>query len=173
MDGAYLAGDGPSELLIAQMGNVEPGHAVTLTIVRDGDEREIEVVTRDLRPETMTLNMRDATRGSLYATPVIPFDVMRRGRWGDMELAELTPQLGTYFGTESGILVVRAPADQTLQLQDGDVILEISGRTPNDTGHAMRILSSFEPGEILELTIMRDQRRRTLEIEFPPSAHVG
>ena len=31
----------------------------------------------------------------------------------------------------------------------------------------MRILSSYQPGESLQLEIMRDKRRRTLDIEIP------
>ena len=60
-----------------------------------------------------------------------------------------------------------------LELQDGDVILEIGGREPNSTQHAMRILMSFEPGERLGLTIMRNQQRQTLEIRLPDSAERG
>ena len=71
-------------------------------------------------------------------------------------------------GLGGGLLVVRAPDDEALEaLMDGDVILEIGGRTPNGAAHALRILASFEPGETLQLTIMRDQRRETLEIDFP------
>src|SRR2546430_13415861 len=40
----------------------------------------------------------------------------------DLELATLTPRLGSYFGSEKGVLVVRAPADGALKLEDGDVI---------------------------------------------------
>ena len=179
MDGATLTGDSPSELLIAQMGNVEPGDAVTLTVVRGGDEEEIEVITEAFSPQVFGApGTRDYTFGGVvpsgrdFAAPVIDF-MRRAGRWGDMELVELTPELGSYFGTETGILVVRAPSDEALQLRDGDVILEIGGRTPNSTEHAMRILGSFEPGETLELAIMRDQRRQILEIELPQSAQSG
>ncbi len=184
MDGAILAGNAPSELLIAQMGNVDPGDAVTLTVIRDGDEQDIEVVTEGVSMQAFRMGPgnRDEDRdytfrgvfpsGGDFTSPVFDF-VRRAGRWGDMELVELTAQLGAYFGTETGILVVRAPADEELELQDGDVILEIGDRTPNDTEHAMRILGTFEPGEILELTIMRDQRRRTLQIELPESAQSG
>ena len=93
----------------------------------------------------------------------------RSGHWHDMELVELTPELGSYFGTDAGILVVRAPSD-VIYLEDGDVILEIGGRRPNSTTHTMRILGSFDPGETLELTIMRDQRRQTLEIVLSEGA---
>ena len=172
MDGAALSGDSPAELLVAQMENVSPGDTVVLTIVRDGDEEEIEIVTGS----SSTLFGRNDSGDRRFDVG----DLLRGGgdigdrllafgrRWGNMELAELTPELGAYFGTETGILVVRAPDDETLEaLMDGDVILDIGGRTPNSTAHALRILASFEPGETLELTIMRDQGRQTLEVEFP------
>ena len=175
MDGAELSGDSPAELLIAQMENVSPGDTVVLTIVRDGDEEEIEVVAgssraffgRDDRDDDddRRFDFGDwfQERGDIRDR-LVSFG----RRWGDMELVELTPELGAYFGTETGILVVRAPADRALEaLTDGDVILEIGGRTPNDAEHALRILASFEGGETLELDIMRNQSRETLEVEFP------
>ena len=172
MDGAALSGDSPAELLVAQMENVSPGDTVVLTIIRDGDEEEIEIVAGS----SSALFGRNDSGDRRFDVG----DLLRGGgdigdrllafgrRWGNMELAELTPELGAYFGTETGILVVRAPDDETLEaLMDGDVILDIGGRTPNSTAHALRILASFEPGETLELTIMRDQGRQTLEVEFP------
>lgn len=174
MDGAALTGESPSELLIAQMGNVEPGDAVTLTLTRDGEEQEVDVVTRELAPYRLGRGgrgFRAFPRGG-FAGPA--FDVFLSGGrwWRDMELVELTAALGSYFGTDTGILVVRAPS-AVAELRDGDVILEIGGRTPSGTEHAVRILASFEPGETLELTIMRDQRRQTLELETPESAQRG
>ena len=175
MDGAELGGDSPAELLIAQMENVSPGDTVVLTIVRDGDEEEIEVIAGSSRAffdrndrddsDDRRFDFGDLFQGrSDIGDRLLSF----RRRWGDMELAELTPELGAYFGTETGILVVRAPSDETLEvLMDGDVILEIGGRTPNGTEHALRILASFESGETLELDIMRNQSRQTLEVAFP------
>lgn len=173
MDGAELGGDSPAELLIAQMENVSPGDTVVLTIVRDGDEEEIEIEAgsssaffgREDEGESVARRFGDwfQERGDIRDR-LVSFG----RRWGDMELVELTPELGAYFGTDTGILVVRAPADRALEaLTDGDVILEISGRTPNDAAHALRILASFESGETLELEIMRNQSRQTLEVEFP------
>jgi S1-C subfamily serine protease len=166
IDGAELAGQegrSPSRLLVAQMGNVDPGDTVTLTIRRDGSDSDIEVETQPSASRGHAFSLPgDGPRGGpqfFFNRPL--------GRWADMELVELTPALGAYFGTEEGVLVVRAPRDESLQLQDGDVIVEISGRTPMDTGHAMRILASFEPGEQLQLRIMREQREQTLDIEIP------
>ena len=172
MDGAVLSGDSPSELLIAQMENVAPGDTVVLTIARDGNEEEIEVIagsSSNFFSRGDSGDRRFDVGGLLRGGGDFGDRLLAFGRrWGDMELAELTPELGAYFGTDTGILVVRAPADEVLEeLMDGDVILDNGGRTPNSTAHALRILASFEPGETLELTIMRNQRRQTLEVEFP------
>jgi S1-C subfamily serine protease len=170
----------PSEVLIAQMEHVDPGDTVALTVRRGTDEHQIDVITTVIEsPATF----------SAFASPVMPMMpgdlrgfphglqsmsfARPLGRWADMELVELTPTLGAYFGTEQGILVISAPRDDTLELQDGDVIIEIGGRAPMNTEHAMRILGSFEPGEMLELTIMRDQRRRTLELEIAADYRSG
>ena len=173
MDGADLAageGSSASEVLIAQMGNVDPGDTVVLTVVRDGETREVEIEAQAPRDERFVF-ARPGGAGD-RAMPGGPFGFnMPFRRWADMELVELTPDLGAYFGTDTGLLVVRAPSDGTLGLLDGDVILEIGGRSPTNVGHALRILRSFEPGETLELTIMRSQRRETLEVDLSPSAN--
>jgi S1-C subfamily serine protease len=172
MDGAAFdgsAGGSPAELLIGQMANVDPGDAVVLTIMRDGESGDIEVEAQASRAQRFAFGRSPGGRGDgPRFAPGFPFRAPL-GRWADMELVELTPGLGTYFGTDTGVLVVRAPQDSTLTLQDGDVIVEISGRAPMGVGHALRILNSFEPGEQLEFTIMRNQRRQTLEVELPTS----
>ena len=60
-----------------------------------------------------------------------------------------------------------APAADSLPLEDGDVILSIDGREPTSVRHALRILGSYQVGESLELEIMREKRKRTLDIEIP------
>jgi C-terminal processing protease CtpA/Prc len=89
------------------------------------------------------------------------------GAWGSMELVQLNEGLGKYFGADSGLLIVRAPKTDGMDLQDGDVIQSIDGREPKDVRHAMRILSSYESGESLQLGIMRDKKERNIEIEVP------
>jgi S1-C subfamily serine protease len=84
-----------------------------------------------------------------------------------MELVELNKDLGRYFGTDSGLLVVSAPKSDALKLQAGDVIQSIDGREPTSVGHAMRILGSYQAGEKLELKILRDKRAQKLDITMP------
>lgn len=85
--------------------------------------------------------------------------------WGEMELVPMTSGLARYFGTEDGLLVVRAPSDDSIGIEDGDVILAIGGRTPSSPEHAIRILASFDPGETIEFSIMREGARETIEYE--------
>ena len=96
--------------------------------------------------------------------------VTQSGGFGDMELVKLTDELGAYFGTSEGLLVVRAPENEELKLKDGDVIKNIDGREPTSASHAMRILGSYESGETLKIEIMRDQRKQTVSIEVPDNA---
>jgi len=80
-----------------------------------------------------------------------------------LELAPLNPQLGSYFGTSEGVLVVDVGDPAPLGLKAGDVVLSVDGRKPTDPGHLMRILRSYSPGESAKLEIMRQRKRMTLE----------
>ena len=88
-------------------------------------------------------------------------------RLGGLQVAELTPALGEYFGVEQGLLVVRAPENVDIGLEDGDVIRKIGGRTFRDARQATRILRSYEPGEEVELEVTRHKRSRTVRFELP------
>lgn len=85
-----------------------------------------------------------------------------------MELTTLTPQLGRYFGTNHGVLVVRAPAHGVLKLQDGDVILSIGGRVPQSSSQAIRILTSYDPGQKIRLLVLRQHHEIDITTTMPP-----
>ncbi|HEX3843879.1 MAG TPA: PDZ domain-containing protein [Steroidobacteraceae bacterium] len=91
------------------------------------------------------------------------------GPVGTMQLTTLTPQLGRYFGTNRGVLVVRAPTHGILALQDGDVILSIGGRTPASPSQTIRILTSYDPGEKIRLVILREHHRLDISATLPAS----
>ena len=90
---------------------------------------------------------------------------------GDIELVELNEGLGRYFGTDAGLLVVKAPASDTYELREGDVIQTIDGREPKDVRHAMRILGSYQAGEKVRLGIMRDKKQVTIDVKIPADQH--
>ena len=64
------------------------------------------------------------------------------------------------------MLVARAPAGVG-ELQDGDVIQAIGGREPQNGRHAMRILRSYQPGETVDLRILRDRKAQTVRLTVP------
>ena len=168
----------PTRALIQAMSDVEPGDKVRLRVRQNGEEKLVEITTKAFEPEAFVFAYEgDAPSGDFE---VFKFDGDPRGwpglaqfnrrhiqSWADMELVELTPDLGAYFGTEEGLLVVRAPQETDLDLLDGDVILEIGSRRPRNTAHALRILRSFDAGEELTLAIMRNKRQRTINFKIP------
>jgi len=95
------------------------------------------------------------------------------GRWGAVQLVTMTSGLGQYFGTDKGLLVLHVPKDSALQLQEGDVIMQLGGRDPGNPPHAMRILSSYGPGESVKIDIMRKGKPQTLNVTLPKAKDDG
>ncbi len=83
--------------------------------------------------------------------------VMGRRASHGVSLVTLNAGLGRYFNAESGALVTEADEDNPLGLEAGDVVLAIDGRTIDSAGDVRRILRSYEEGETVTLTIMRDR----------------
>jgi S1-C subfamily serine protease len=80
----------------------------------------------------------------------------------DLELAPMNAELGSYFGTSSGVLVISVPEGSGLGLKGGDVVLAVDGRTTDNPSHLHRILRSYQSDEGFELSIMRNQSRMTV-----------
>ncbi len=161
-----------NEKLLAFMEGIENGDALDIEYLRDGKDT---TVTVEPRPGT-NFPFAFRSNGNWTMPPMIAPAApgnrwfgfyLEGGGWADMEMVSLTEDLGRYFGTDSGLLVVRAPADEMLKLKDGDVIQSIDGRAPTSVSHAMRILGSYQSGEKLEIEIMRDRKRETLSVEVP------
>jgi C-terminal processing protease CtpA/Prc len=93
--------------------------------------------------------------------------LMRDGGGFGLELADLNTDLGEYFGTKDGVLVLSTPSDSTMPLKAGDVILKIDGREPKSVSQAERILHSYDSGETAKLDIMRKQKRMTVSWTVP------
>lgn len=164
-----------SERILDFMEGVEEGDILELEYLRDGKVGKVEVEPRPVSWNWRSFNApRDFSMPDVHIAPHV-VDRLREGFafawpggiWADMELVELNEGLGKYFGADSGVLVVSAPESDALQLEDGDVILSIDAREPTSVRHALRILGSYQAGESLELEIMRDKRKRTLDITIP------
>jgi C-terminal processing protease CtpA/Prc len=173
-----------SERLLDFMRGVEAGDTLELEYERDGKSGKVEVEPKPVSAQVFAFS----TGGRGLRMPAVPNIAVMSGppgapgvvdgpsrfafewhsnAWGDMELVELNKGLGKYFGTDQGLLVVNAPEADSWQLEDGDVIQTIDGREPTSVRHALRILGSYQSGESLKIEIMRDKKRRTLDIAMP------
>jgi S1-C subfamily serine protease len=184
VNGTDVRGREPVARVVQLLRDVKPGDKVDLQVLRDGTTRDLIAIARPDGDEFFVAR-------ELPAMPAIPaIAAMPRvkalagwdgpmiisGPMADMDLARLTPGLGRYFGTDSGVLVVRAPSKGALGLQDGDVILSIDGRKPIDSSHVIRIFSSYDPGEKLTLDVLRMHHRISVVATVPaapPMARLG
>ncbi len=164
--------------LLDFMADVAPGDELKIVYLRDGQAISASLIAGELDPTLMVEPdlpfMRDLERlGRRFDDDVIAplrYRWRHHGLFAGMELVAMTPGLGRYFGTETGLLVIRAPGNEAIGLQDGDVIREIGGRRPQDPGHAMRILRSYEAGEEVVIGIVRDRKETEVVVSLPEGA---
>ena len=72
-----------------------------------------------------------------------------------VEFIELNPELGEYFGSEEGVLVVEVDEDSTLGLMAGDVVLAVGARETETVGRVLRLIRSYDEDEPIRFRIMR------------------
>lgn len=170
-------GRDPAQRLLRLARRLAPGDTVKVEYRRGTETRSASIVADDKGQHMMSVpDMRRFERhfqgmgrqfdrmGSRLGREL---DFHFHGRAGGLELVELNPDLGEYFGTTEGLLVVRAPSDSAVPLKAGDVIVTIDGRRPQSAAHAHRILGSYEDGEKAKLEVLRKRKRTTLEWSVP------
>ncbi len=166
---------GPGMKLIELARALDPGDSVQVEYRRGSETRKATLVAEEVsfgglsRVEVGEMpempRMMELPR--MQMGPGGSFSWTMGDAWGGIELVSLNPDLGDYFGTREGVLVVRASEDSTLPLKGGDVILAIGGRKPTSPMHAMRILRSYESGETVAIDVLRKQKRTTLSWKVP------
>ena len=184
INGVGMGGPAAARKVVDAVQSAGPNGKLKMHIRRDNKDQDFLVVARapagfGTVPFVFTAPPAPAAPAAPAAPPAPPapgapnvtygpfnFSYAFRGL-GSMELATLTPELGHYFGTDKGVLVVRAPKDSSFKLQDGDVILSIDGRDPISGSHATRILASYQPGEKVVLHIMREHKAMNVETKLP------
>ncbi len=168
------------------MAKLEPGDTVAVEYRRGRDTRTASIVTANER----SLAMRDLGEGNtFFRMPQIEgnlrnleglgeirvnrprimgtpdpnsFAFSFGGPFADLELAPINADLGAYFGTAEGVLVIDAPERNTLGLKGGDVILSVDGRKARGPSSLLRIMSSYENGDVMKLEILRNKGRQTI-----------
>jgi S1-C subfamily serine protease len=162
-------GRGPNAQLVEYMRGIEPGRVVKVGYLRGGQRGSASVTAAPAEPPMIRV-LRERLAGPLAeGLPMPGFEGLLGPERGlrSLELVSLTPKLGQYFGTDRGLLVVRAADAAGLPLEEGDVLQSIDGRVPENPGHAFRMLRSYQPGEKVKLGVLRQRKVLTLEATFP------
>lgn len=93
--------------------------------------------------------------------------MFRDGSTHDLRLAELNPELGRYFGTDRGVLVLDKGKDSLPELRRGDVITSIGGQMVESASGAMRAFGAHEAGSSVNIEVMRDRKRQVVVATVP------
>ncbi len=155
-----IAGDEPAVWSLTTQGRTYSGQGPVLeTQPGQGPSFSYQIFTD-------SLNLRG---DSLFRVPMtgrirtpMPRFFMLASPLADLELAPINPELGRYFGTPEGVLVIDVPEGSRLGLKPGDVVLSIDGRDTQFPGQLLRALESYEPTEGFSLVIMRQKGRMTV-----------
>jgi len=177
LNGTALLGSGQKsapQQLRSIMKATKAGEPMAVEYRREGKSFKAQIVPKetvdwgqdlDLPPLPEVFASDGPDGGALRRVMRFRFD--KSGGFGAVEMVDLSPALGSYFGTDKGLLVVRAPGDQRLKLQDGDVLMDIDGRVPGSAAHALQILESYRSGETVRLHVLRQKQRLELSVEVP------
>ena len=143
----------PAQRLVALLEDHLPGESAAMEVERRGERMSLTVTPRE-REEVPQWRLQ-------ISTPDFgAFVVTARGH--GLDLVELNPGLGAYFGTEEGVLVAAVDDESRLGLRPGDVVVAVDGRDVDDGAELRRILRSYEEGEEIEFRIWRDGSETTV-----------
>jgi S1-C subfamily serine protease len=181
---------GPASKLVDLVQKLEKGDTVEIEYRRGSDNAKVRLVAQEL-PEMSARRFRMQSPDMMPGMPgmgdmrrmpsgqgEMPRMEMGPGGMGrvrifmdrdgsDLNLTDLNPELGEYFGAKSGVLVLETPKDSTIPLKAGDVIVSIDGRAPTSEAHARRILGSYEAGETAKVEVLRKNKKLTLTWKSP------
>lgn len=156
----------PAKKMFQSLHGVSPGESITLLIERDGEQKTIRL-TAGKRGDHLQYGINflaDDLEKRIHNKII---DKIGDDKLENIELYPLNPGLGRYFGTDQGLLVLHAAAGNPLDLEEGDVLIKMGDRMPKSTSQVWRILQSYDSGEALELTVIRQQKERQLRVKKP------
>ena len=165
----------PGLRLIELAAALEPNDTISLEYRRGRERKTVTLVTTDEpnilirgRPDGRSFAFRYAPDGRVEAGlgPADMFGGMPflyGSPLADLELAPLNPDLGQYFGTDTGVLVISVPAESQLGFKGGDVILTVDGRKAESPSHLLRILRSYGDTERFKAEVLRNRKRVTVD----------
>ncbi len=181
LNGTSLAGEGkrsPQKRMKEVMRSLQAGDEVKVEYERDGKSRSTTARTQAPEPE-MTMAplpmiqqwLHDEDFDKLGPMPGLPWLHFRGPAIRGLELARLDEDLGSYFKTREGVLVVKAPKSGALNLKSGDVIQKIDGDSVSEPVTVLDKLRSREEEQTVKIEIVRKGRRMDVQGKVPADEH--
>jgi S1-C subfamily serine protease len=88
--------------------------------------------------------------------------------WWGLNLAPLNPDLGNYFGTDKGVLVLSRNDKQFPELQPGDVITSVGGKAVVQPEDVQRALRGATEDKQVSIALRRHGKPVSLTMKVPP-----
>jgi S1-C subfamily serine protease len=165
----------PGLRLIELAAALEPNDTISLEYRRGKDRKTVTLVTTD-EPNILIRGRPDGNRSFAFRYapdgrmgPGGPAEIFEGMPFlygsplADLELAPLNPDLGQYFGTDTGVLVISVPTESQLGFKGGDVVLAVDGRKLESPSHLLRILRSYGDSESFKAEVLRNKKRVTVD----------
>jgi S1-C subfamily serine protease len=169
---------------------LQPSRHITITVRRDGEERQVPVVVaraparlierrRLATPEAIPDSFRKRARTMVLRTPgaaptpprLFSFDEMdpASAPVAGAKLTEIrNEELGHIFGVSRGVLVTEVFSDPARGsgLRGGDVLLRADGRDLTSVAQLRRIVAAHGGDRAVELEVVRQKRTRTITLRW-------
>jgi len=197
IDGEALRGTDPEQRLsiaMERLRELEDGQAVRLDYRRQGKDLQATLSAerlpgltwwRDhaLDPDALRAQLAPliAMRGLLDieriaptapcadgAADCAPMRIAEAMRWRSLRMVAVDAELGRYFKTERGVLVLSGATSPLQGLQSGDVLLSVDTHTVDEPGDVLRALRGVARDAQVPVSLRRDGR--TLDLKLQPAA---
>ena len=178
LNGVALARDGkllPQKKMRDALKALKAGDSAKVDYEREGKKLGATIVTQAPEPDLAMAPFLDkwmhdedwdkfGPAGAMGSMSMFHF---RGPAIRGLELAKIEDELGTYFKTKDGVLVIKAPKNGSLALKGGDVILKIDGDTVSEPITVLDKLHSRGDEQTVKLEIMRQGKKMELEGKIP------
>lgn len=154
------------------LGDLKEGEVVKLDY-RRGGKSGVATITSDRRQAATSYRLlTDGDEGIELGDMGRDVEVIAHGAasampWWGIQLAGLNPDLGRYFGTDQGVLVLSTDGDALAGVQSGDVIQQIADSKVDRPEQALRKLRDQPADSKVPMQVLREHKAMTLSVSVP------